>query len=216
MWLYNYKLTFNKPVPVQLTTQTIKRKGGGKRMTWLNSSFSLDVAINVGKQFLELVDLHFPLGHPLHSICNRSIIKVSYRCLYKILKESAPTQPKPNCNCRQKEDCQVPGECNQNGAIYRQQFLLQGVGRKRMWAKNFKKKAQSLLTETAVGATSLSNHFWKEKHNCRDPIVTWKYLEKNVPVFNPITNRCKYRDSWECFNWKLAFKGTNPVTPVYK
>ena len=25
----------------------------------------------------------------------------------------------------------------------------------------------------------------------RNPKVTWKFLEKNVPIFNPITNKCR-------------------------
>ena len=41
----------------------------------------MHVATNVAREFLQLIDKHFPPSHPLHSICNRSTIKVSYRCL---------------------------------------------------------------------------------------------------------------------------------------
>ena len=101
------------------------------RITWFNPPYSLDVATNVAKEVLELVDKHPSPGHVLHSICNRSTIKVSYRSLpnmkaviskhnSKILRSNATTQSKPKavCNCRNKQDCPVPGQCNQNGVIY--------------------------------------------------------------------------------------------------
>ena len=94
-------------------------------MAWFNPSYSLDIASNIGKEFLELIDKHFPPNHPLHSICNRSTLKVSYRCLpnmgsligrhnSKVLKNSDAIQPQPvaNCNCRKKQDCPVPGMKN--------------------------------------------------------------------------------------------------------
>lgn len=41
----------------------------------------MDVATNVWREFLKLIDLHFPPGHILHSVLIRSTVKVSYRCL---------------------------------------------------------------------------------------------------------------------------------------
>ena len=49
---------------------------------------------------------------------------------------------------------------------------------------------KSLLNETAEGGTALSTHYWIEKNAGRDPKVNWKFVEKNVNVFNPITNKC--------------------------
>ena len=113
---YKHKLTYNQPAGPP--TQPTKRKRGGRRVTWFNPPYSLDVATNVAREFLELVDKHFPPGHPLHSICNRSTTKVSYRCLpnmgsilarhnSKILRKSGTAQPKPTGNCQKKEDCPV-------------------------------------------------------------------------------------------------------------
>ena len=39
------------------------------------------MATNVGREFLKLLDFHFPPGHVLHPVLNRSTVKVSYRCL---------------------------------------------------------------------------------------------------------------------------------------
>ena len=150
---YAYKLSYRQPmVPA---TQPRKRKNRSKRVTWFNPPFSLDVATNVAKEVLELVDKHFPPGHVLHSICNRSTIKVSYRSLpniktiigkhnSKLLRSAATTnsRPKAVCNCQKKEDCPVPGKCNQNGVVY-QATVTSATGRVETYvglAKNFKKR----------------------------------------------------------------------------
>ena len=111
---YNYKLTYSQPV--NPTSQPTRRKRGGRRVTWFNPPYSIDVATNVAREFLVLVDRHFPPGHPLHSICNRATLKVSYRCLpnmgsvvakhnKKILRKSSNAQPKPRATC----NCHIPG-----------------------------------------------------------------------------------------------------------
>lgn len=204
---YQYKLAYNPPV--QPATKPGRRRGG-RRVTWFNPPYSLDVATNVAREFLQLIDKHFPPSHPLHSICNISTIKVSYRCLpnmgsviarhnSKVLKNSDATQPQPvaNCNCRKKQDCPVPGMCNQNGVVY-QATVNSAGGRQELYvglAKNFKKRypghKKNLLDEHAVGPTTLSKYFWAEKNAGRDPKVTWRYVEKNVPVYNPISNKCR-------------------------
>ena len=62
-------------------------------------------------------------------------------------------------------------------------------------AKNFKKRypkhKKCLLDESAEGGTALTNYYWLEKNAGRDPQVTWKFLEKNIPIFNSVTNKCR-------------------------
>ena len=108
---YTYKMAYNPPVQPPATAG---RRRGGRRVTWFNPPYSPDVATNVAKEFLELVDQHFPPGNPLHSVCNRSTIKVSYSCLpnmgsiiarhnSKILRSANPKpKHKANCNCQGK------------------------------------------------------------------------------------------------------------------
>ena len=205
------------------------RRRGSRRVTWFNPPYSLDVGTNVARDFLELVDKHFPPGHILHSICNRSTLKVSYRSLpnmasviakhnSKILKSSANVQPKPraSCNCQNKQECPVPGQCNQDGAIYQASVTSAGGGVETYigLAKNFKRRypkhKKTMLDETAPGGTCLSKFYWKEKNAGRDPKVTWKFLERNVPIYNPVTSKCRLcirekfnivlRPSWATLN----------------
>ena len=115
------------------------------------------------------------------------------------MKSTATIGPKPKavCNCRKKEDCPLPGQCNQDGAVY-QATVTSATGRVETYvglAKNFKRRypkhKKCVLDETAEGGTALSNHYWLEKNAGRDPKVSWKFLEKNVPVFYPITLKCR-------------------------
>ena len=93
----------------------------------------MDVATNVAQEFLKLIDSHFPPGHILHSVINRSTVKVSYRALpnmgaqiskhnQKILRQfqGGAAKPPPSCNCQKsrKKDCPIPGACNQDGVVY--------------------------------------------------------------------------------------------------
>jgi hypothetical protein len=37
----------------------------------------------------------------------------------------------------------------------------------------------------------METHFWKEIDLGKDPVVSWKYMETNIPTFNPVTGQCK-------------------------
>ena len=76
---YKYKLEY-KPRNEQFQPKTNKNKRK-KPVTWFNPPYSMNVATNVGRNFLTLIDEHFPPGHPLHSVINRSTVKVGYRYL---------------------------------------------------------------------------------------------------------------------------------------
>ena len=62
-------------------------------------------------------------------------------------------------------------------------------------AKNFKKRflkhRATLLNKPTEGQTTLSNYVWQQREAQKQPVVTWKYLERNVPDYNPVTGICK-------------------------
>ena len=74
---YKYKLEY-KPRTEPSKTKKCK-KTRKKTVTWFNSPYSMNVATNIGRDFLLLIDEHFPPGHPLHSVINRSTVKIGYR-----------------------------------------------------------------------------------------------------------------------------------------
>ena len=73
---YDYHLEFK---PRGETAAKKRRKRAPRRVTWFNPPYSMNVATNVGRDFLRLIDQHFPPGHILHSTINRQTVKVSYQ-----------------------------------------------------------------------------------------------------------------------------------------
>ena len=63
--------------------QQQKRK---RNITWFNPPYSSNVKSNIGKRFLTIIDQHFPKHHPLHKICNRNTLKLSYSCMDNMAK----------------------------------------------------------------------------------------------------------------------------------
>ena len=96
---------------------------------WFNPPFNLNVETNIGRWFLTLVKNCFPRHHPLHKICNRNTLKLSYSCLPNMgrlvqisnrkKKISAINDTRPDgCSCADKTQCPVDGNCKQKGVIY--------------------------------------------------------------------------------------------------
>ena len=185
------------------------KKGRSRNITWFNPPFSMEVATNVAREFLKLIETYFPPGNILHSVINRSTVKVSYRCLpnmgaqvakhnSKVLRGPTNRDP-PSCNCQKSKvsKCPLPGACNSNGVIY-QATVTNSMGDEEHYlglAKNFKKRYSkhkaSLKTNKRKGSTTLSTYYWHEKDAGRDPDVMWKIIENNIPAFNPVTKTCR-------------------------
>ena len=53
-------------------------------LLWFNPPYSKNVATNIGKSFLKLIDKHFPEGSQLNKIFNRNTVKVSYSCMSNV------------------------------------------------------------------------------------------------------------------------------------
>lgn len=47
-------------------------------MLWVNPSYSRNVATNIAKKFLKLIDNRFPYSHKCNKIFNRKTVNVSY------------------------------------------------------------------------------------------------------------------------------------------
>ena len=90
-----------------------KRQSPKRQIIWFNSPYSANVKTNVGRNFMRLVDKHFPRYHIYHKLFNRSNIKLSYSCMpnmnniirkhnSSVMKDPIPPTTK-TCNCRKKQ-----------------------------------------------------------------------------------------------------------------
>ena len=61
-----------------------KTKKRQRKVTWFNPPFSNNVKTNIGGKFINLIERHFPKGHKLHKIFNKSTVKISYCCMKNV------------------------------------------------------------------------------------------------------------------------------------
>ena len=105
------------------------KKKKKKNLIYYITPFNATVKTNIGKQFLLLIDKHFKKTRKdnLHKIINRHTVKISYSCtsnmeslisshnkkqIQKLRNRRNTNKLEKKCNCRQKDDCPLQGNCN--------------------------------------------------------------------------------------------------------
>ena len=82
-----------------------------RNIIWFIPPFNKNISTNVTKQFLNLLDQHFPKSNKLHAIFNRNTVKVSYSCtqnMSSMIKShnkkviNKDVKESKSCNCRVK------------------------------------------------------------------------------------------------------------------
>ena len=92
----------------------------------------------------------------------------------------------------------MPGACNRTGVVYQATVTSEGgrdiqtcVGLGKNFKSRFSKHKASMTKPTPKNSTTLSTHFLKQKNGGHNPEISWKFLESNVPTFNPVTGSCR-------------------------
>ena len=74
-------------------------------------------------------------------------------------------------------------------------LLMEKLKATQDWLKISRKGGQNikktLKNRNADGQTTLSKYVWRKRDEGLNPQITWHFLEKNIPDFNPITEICK-------------------------
>ena len=119
----------------------------------------------------------------------------------KILKShTQPTeQVLATCNCQKsrRDECPMPGECTQRGVVYEAVVSTNDgnvesyVGLAKYFKSRYLKHRTTLRNEQADGQTTLSNFVWEQRKMRKEPKIKWRYLERNIPDFNPVTGICR-------------------------
>ena len=85
--------------------------------------------MDIGKEFLGLVDKHFPEGSALHKIINRNTVKISYMTMPNFakilngiskskLKDESDDNTTNRCTCTD-EPCPLNGKCKEKEVVYK-------------------------------------------------------------------------------------------------
>ena len=75
---YNVSLEYSTNSPSSPPSTKRRRQ---RNIIWFNPPFSKSVKTNIARNFLQLLDKHFPPTSRLHKIFNRNTVKVSYSCM---------------------------------------------------------------------------------------------------------------------------------------
>ena len=156
---YDHVLEYDPPVSSE---QSHKKKSRGRKITYFNPPFSLNVATNIGGQFLKLIDQHFPKEHQLRKIFNRNTMKLSYRCMpklkskvtkhnFKVLKTEDIPETSSGCNCRKSMGpCPLDGNCLAESIVYRAEVTDEN---------------QNFATYTGLTSTTFKKRHYRHKQS---------------------------------------------------
>ena len=202
---YNYKLEFDPPV----TVEGNRKKNRGRRITYFNPPFSLNVASNIGRNFLKLIDEHFPKENILRKIINRNTVKISYRCMpnlkskiskhnFRILKSQNTPQAQDGCNCRRSlGPCPFNGNCKAESLVYKAEVIDENENVATytgLTGNSFKKRhyrhRQSFNNRKLEHDTVLSSYIWSLKDEDKSYRINWSLIGR-APKFSPITKKCR-------------------------
>ena len=217
---YKCELKYQKPVKS-------KKRKRSRNVMYFNPPFSRSVNTNVIKQFLQLIDKHFPKEHKLHKCFNRNTVKATYCTLTnmkekigihnaKILSTENTAKEKKKCNCqtRNKENCPIPGECDQKNVVY--QADVHGDNKIMKYfgsTEDFKKRwyaHKASFNKRPANPTTLSSYVWMLKDRNITPKVVWS-IKARGHAFSSGSQSCDL-----CLTEKLVILTANPHTMLNK
>ena len=204
-----------------------------RNITWFNPPFSNNVSTNIRKKkkFVSLLDKHFspPPDHKPHIICNRNCVKVSYRCtpnMAAIIKshnfnvahpqKTDKTKPSKNCNCRNKSNCPLNGNCLKSSLVYTATI---SSGNKRddyygscstAFKKRFNNHSSSFRHQRLEKSNELSKRVWEHKNKGHGCQIQWSVIKEAVPY------RCGAKIYSLCLAEKLQIIKAKPEALLNK
>ena len=184
---YNTNLQFDKTCTNKSNEKNKTRK---RNITWFNPPFNINMATNVAKTFLSLIDKHFPNEKKFSKIFNKNTIKVSYSCLPNV------KQTISNNNHRLLQLHKMK-ESSHNQETY--------IGlTENKFKTRFNLHKSSFKLEHKRTSTTLSGHVWKLKKNNINFNITWQVV-KRVKPFTPSNKVCGL-----CLQEKLSILRSAP------
>ena len=142
------------------------------------------------------LDIHFPNSNKLHKIFNRNTVKISYCCtenLSSIIQThnqkvtNVKITPRDQCNCKNRNDCSLDGNCQTTDAIYKC-FVSTIVNPDKIYLRtaveNFTKRYYNYKTsfknrEKENNAT-LSKYVWEVKDKYKERLSLKWLIVKSV------------------------------------
>ena len=183
-------------------------KNRQRKIIWFNPPYSGIVSTNIGKNFLQLINKHFPPSHKFRKLFNRNNIKISYACRpnigsiinshnRKILGENTSLEL-GQCNCIDKSSCPLDGHCLTRNILYEAEI---STDRSNYGPKYYKgitepefklrygNHKKAFNNRKYINDSELSKEIWKLKANGLNYNVKWR-ITNQYPTYNQNTMRC--------------------------
>ena len=225
---FDHKLTYEDNTGIARTKKPRNRK---RQVIWFNPPYNKSVSTNVGKDFLKLLDKHFPSHNKFSKIFNRRSVKVSYSCLpnmkskinqhnKKILGETTTNAGENDadirrCNCPESTECPMDGFCLDKDVHYAAHLTsdLRNYGTKEYqgicsteWKRRLGNHKKAFRHEKYKKDTELSKEVWRIKEKGGNFRIKWSKIS-NYASYRPEIGRCNL-----CQQEKLAiatYEGKN-------
>ena len=167
-----------KIVVTDITWSTPRHRENRKcNVIWFKPLFNQNVTTNVARNFLNLVDKHFPHHHWYHKLFNRNNLKTNYSCMgnmttiisghnAKVLNP-APAEDPCTCNCRKTDTCPLSGKCLTKCVVYKATVIAPPKPVRHYYGLTegpFKTRyhghTHSFRTNSCKNVTELSKYIW--------------------------------------------------------
>ena len=116
--LWSNENTFDATAPIYNEALEQSNFNTQRNVIWFNTSYSKNIKTNIARNFLQLIDKHFPPNNKLYKLFNRYTICISYSCNENMKSfinrhdnrtKSTNTNDTCHCNCRQPDQCPIQG-----------------------------------------------------------------------------------------------------------
>ena len=196
------KLTYTEP-------RKKKRRRKPRDILWFNPPFDLNVKTDVVGKFFRILEKHFPEEHRYRKLFNRNTVKASYSCMgnmksiisghnSKVIYDTDKPVQKP-CNCHNKSNCPLDGDCNAESIIYKATVETPGKPSMIYYGlsePSFKQRhsnhGTSFRHDKYKNSTELSKYVWslRDEGISNDEVsINWS-IEKRCSEYKCGTRRC--------------------------
>ena len=183
-----------------------RRRRRKREIIWFTPPWCASLKTNFGREFLELIDKHFPVNNPLHKLFNRRTVKLSYSTTKnfatiiqnhnrKILAEDTQQEEKL-CNCQNPNLCPVENKCKLENVVYK--ATVESKEKKNAiyigstttsFKKRYSNHKKSFNHERYKNDTTLSTYIWNNNLQ-KDPKMKWKIIKK-CEIYKPGGKFCQ-------------------------
>ena len=198
-----------------------------RKTIWFNPPYNAAVETDIGRKFIAIVKKHFTRNHKYSKILNKNTLKISYSTTpnmksvitkhnKKVLAQPAVEDNLEHCNCPNKDNCPLNGECTKGAMVYHADITAQAAIRRYlgatepMFKKRYANHKSSFCNPVKKSETCLSKYIWKLKDRNIPYEIKWSLHKQSFPY------QCGTRKCDICLSEKLEILKGDPKFLINK